>query len=458
MANKKKKFRLIDAVMASVCIILVAESAAPAAAIGNSQFFWWIIMLIGFFVPYGLISAELGTTYDGEGGLYDWVKSAYGNKWASRVAWNYWINYPLWIASLAVLFSDMIGGLTGWQISTPVQIGLQLLFITIVVAVSLFRISESKWIINIAALFKVSIMLAMGVLGIYVATTKGMATKFTIQSMLPHLDLVGLSFVSIIIFNFCGAEVITSLTTEMDKPEKQIPQALFLGGIIIAIFYMFSAFGIGVAIPLDELNASSGLLDSIRYLTGGGILVTILGSMFVFSLFANLISWSYGVNYVVKYAADNDDMPRIFRKISPKTGIPTNATIINGIFAAALVVASNFIPNQDVFWSFFGVSVVTLIASYIPMFTAFLKLRRIDPDKPRPYRVKGGETRLKLIAYVPLIFLIGSIIFSVVPMSASPEELYTKIPLTIGVAVSVIIQEIIVSMGVKKRKTQQSQS
>lgn len=116
--TEKKKFRLFDAVLASVCIILTVESAAPAAAVGNAQYFWWILMLIAFFVPYGLISAELGTTYIGEGGLYDWVKLAYGDKWGSRVAWNYWINVALWIASLAVLFNDTLLQISGWQINT----------------------------------------------------------------------------------------------------------------------------------------------------------------------------------------------------------------------------------------------------------------------------------------------------------------------------------------------------
>lgn len=62
----------------AVCVVLVVESAAPAAAIGSSQFFWWIALLILFFLPYGLVSAELGTTYDDEGGIYDWVKRAFG--------------------------------------------------------------------------------------------------------------------------------------------------------------------------------------------------------------------------------------------------------------------------------------------------------------------------------------------------------------------------------------------
>ena len=61
--TKTKQFRLFDAVLAAVCVVLVVESAAPAAAIGNSQFFWWALLLVGFFLPYGLISAELGTTY-----------------------------------------------------------------------------------------------------------------------------------------------------------------------------------------------------------------------------------------------------------------------------------------------------------------------------------------------------------------------------------------------------------
>ena len=39
------------------------------------------ITLVLFVVPYGLISSELGTAYPGEGGIYDWVKRAYGSRW-----------------------------------------------------------------------------------------------------------------------------------------------------------------------------------------------------------------------------------------------------------------------------------------------------------------------------------------------------------------------------------------
>ena len=89
----KKEFHLMDAVMTVICVVFVAEAAAPVAAVGNSQYFWWIFLLITFLLPYGLISAELGTTYEGEGGIYDWVSKAYGKRWGGRVSWYYWINF-----------------------------------------------------------------------------------------------------------------------------------------------------------------------------------------------------------------------------------------------------------------------------------------------------------------------------------------------------------------------------
>ena len=133
MENKTKKFRLFDAVLAAVCIVLVVESAAPAAAIGNSQFFWWIFLLIGFFLPYAMISAELGTAYEDEGGIFDWIKRAFGAKWGSRAAWYYYINFPLWMGSLAVLFTDVIGSVFKLQLGTFSSIVWQLVFIWAVV-------------------------------------------------------------------------------------------------------------------------------------------------------------------------------------------------------------------------------------------------------------------------------------------------------------------------------------
>ena len=69
MGDKVKKFSFISVILSVICVVFVAEAAAPAAAIGNQQFFWWIFLILTFLLPYGMVVAELGTTYDSDGGL-----------------------------------------------------------------------------------------------------------------------------------------------------------------------------------------------------------------------------------------------------------------------------------------------------------------------------------------------------------------------------------------------------
>ncbi|EAA0111799.1 APC family permease [Listeria monocytogenes] len=450
--EKKKKFRLFDAVLMAVCVVLVVESAAPAAAIGSSQFFWWIALLILFFLPYGLVSAELGTTYDDEGGIYDWVKRAFGRKWGARVAWLYWINYPIWMASLAVLFVEVITQIFPVSFGTPVSILIQLIFVWIVVIISCYPVSDSKWILNIAAFCKVAIMLCLGVLGIYFALTKGLANDFSGKALLPTFDLESLSFISVILFNFLGFEVVTTLASDMENPKKQIPQAIVYGGVLIAFFYLLAAFGMGAAIPTSELSTSGGLIDSFIMLIGGvNPFVIIIGIMFMYTLVANLVSWALGVNYVAMYAAKNKDLPAVFGKTNPKNDMPTGTSILNGIVASVLIVAAPLIPNENIFWAFFALNVVALLGSYILMFPAFLKLRKVDPDRERPFKVPGGKILLYLMTFVPMILLIITLIFSAVPLNGSSAELNEKIPILIGTVVAVIVGEICIWLAGKRK-------
>lgn len=454
MAEKPaKKFRLMDAVLSVICVVFVAEAAAPVAAIGNSQYFWWLFLILTFLLPYGLIAAELGTTYDDEGGLYDWVKRAYGPKWGSRVSWYYWINFPLWMASLAVIFPDMLGVVFGTTLSPFVSLLIELAFVWIVVVLSFFKVSDSKWILNVSAVIKVIIALVLGGLGIYVAATKGVANAYTAASLLPSFDLESLSYISVILFNFMGFEIVTSFAGDMQNPRREIPKAIIVGGIAIAAIYLFSAFGIGVAIPSREISPSSGLIESLQLLTGqtGGLFLSVMAVLFLITLFGNMISWSYGVNYVAMYAARDCSMPRIFEKQNSRE-MPVGAALMNGAVATALLILAQFMSGSDLFWSFFALNIVTLLLSYIPVFPAFLKLRRIDPDRERPFRVGGGPVLHCLMVIFPVVLLILSIIFSCVPLSAAPEELSTKLPLTVGVILALILGEIVSFVSARRQK------
>ena len=187
--------------------------------------------MLTFLLPYGLISSELGTTYDSEGGIYDWVRNAFGRKWGSRVSWYYWINFPLWMASLAVLFPEIISLATGMQIGLIPSLLIELAFVWIIVYISFFPVSDSTWILNGAAVIKVLLAVTVGVIGTYIAFTKGVANEYTVSSLLPSFDLHSLSFISVILFNFLGFEIICTFAGDMENPNKQIPKAIVTGGL-----------------------------------------------------------------------------------------------------------------------------------------------------------------------------------------------------------------------------------
>ncbi|WP_019805623.1 APC family permease [Streptococcus mutans] len=444
----KKKFSLFSAVLSVICVVFVAEAAAPVAAIGNSQFFWWLFLLIAFLLPYGLISSELGTTYIGDGGIYDWVTKAFGHKWGSRVAWYYWINFnfPLWLASLAVMTPGLLTTVTGHNFSTVTAIIVELIFIWLVIWISFYPVSDSIWILNGAAVIKMLLALLVGGLGLYVALTKGMANEMTLKSLLPSFNLNSLSYISVIIFNLLGFEVICTFAGDMENPKKQIPQSIIVAGLVIAAIYIFSAFGIGVSIPTDKISTSSGMMDSFKLLTGstGGWFIMTMAFLFLLTLFGNMISWSLGVNNTASYAAENGDMPQFFAKRSRKRDMPIGAALANGIVASIVVVIAPFLPNQDLFWAFFSLNLVMFLLSYVPVFPAFFKLRKIDPDTPRPFKVSGNDSFLRLLVILPMILIIISLIFTALPLAFDSETLASKLPITIGSLIFIGIGELII--------------
>ena len=446
-----KKFNLGSVILSVICVVFVAEAAAPVAAIGNSQFFWWVFMIIAFLLPYGLISSELGTTYQGDGGLYDWVHQAFpGTRWGARASWWYWLNFPLWMASLAVMCPDLITIATGIEIGIIPSALIQLAFIWIVTLIAFYPVCDNIVILNVSAIIKVVLALLVGGMGLYFGLKNGFVNDMSAGSFLPSFNLDSLSYISVIIFNMLGFEVVCTFSEDMRDPKKQIPQAIVIGGLAIAAIYLIGGLGIGAAIPTSEISVDSGLIDAVMLMSGTetGLFISLVALLFLVTLFGNMISWSMGVNSTAAYAADNGDMPKFFTKRWSKNEMPIGSALMNGIVASGVVllgVVVNIVaPDSQLFWSFFALNLVLLLMSYIPIFPAFLKLRKSDPDAERPVKVPGGPIMLKIMAYVPIALIIISIFFTAFPLSFDAATLSTVLPITIGAIISVILGEILI--------------
>ena len=130
------------------------------------------------------------------------------------------------------------------------------------------------------------------------------------------------------------------------------------------------------------------------------------------------------------------------------------AAIINGVVASVIIIGG-IIASQisdsvgSNFELFFKLSWITLLIGYIPMFLAFIKLRRTDNTK-RVYKVPGGPIMLNIMAFVPFVILVLGVVFTIFG-DFTVDYLKEYTPLIVGVVISLIIQEIMVAR-IKKRK------
>lgn len=454
MAEKAKKLSFLTVISTVICVVFVCEAAAPAAAIGNQQFFWWIFLILTFLLPYGMIVAELGTTYDGEGGIYDWVRDGLGDRWGARISWYYWVNYPLWIASLATMFPDILGMVFGVTFDLPVAIAIELAFVWIVYLMGRSKAADSEWVLNGGAIIKVAVAVIVGALGIWYAMENGFASDMSPATFLPELtNTNALGYLSIIIFNFMGFEVICTMTDDMANPERDIPKAIIMGGIAIAVIYLFAGFGIGAAIPAADIDPDYGMIYAVQTMVGDSAIFKIICIAFLITLFANMAAWSFGVNSVARYAAEHGNMPKVFASMISKDDMPNGANLVNAV-VASLVLALQLVPidaiSNGIFWMLFGTSVVFLLLTYIPMFPAFLNLRKNDPNRERVFTFPFKGALMKVAIAVPCIELVLTIVATVVPLSEA--EIADKVPMLIIFIVILLLGEVVRVWSARDRK------
>lgn len=450
---KKSKFKVFDAILAMVCIVLVTEACAPTAAIGNSQYFWWIFLLLFFFIPYGLVSCELGTTYKSEYGIYEWVKRAFGDKWANRVSYYYWVNFPIWIASITVLVVSALELCFSATFPTLLKLIIEIIFITLVCVLGQTRLSKHKKIIDLGTMIKVLLMGSLGLIGIFTAITKGSATNFNLSSFFPKFSFNDLSFVSVIIFNFIGLEIIATFRKQIDNPQKEMPKIVLISGLLIAFFYMITSFGLSVAIPKENLSLDTGLIESFQILLNfdNKFIIIIVSLLFIYTLFVSLLSWTEGVNIECEAASRKGGLPKIFG-YKDKNGNLIGASLVTWITSILIIFTELLIDEKDLFWSFFALNLITLLLTYLPMFLSFKKLRVIDTLRHRPYKVPGGRIVINFITYIPTILLILSIIFTMMPTSFDKSAIYEKVPIIIGTIIAIIVGEVLINWRTKKKE------
>ncbi len=408
MEERTKPVSLWSSLLFTICSILSMDTFVAPAMIGVSSILVWVVTAVLFFIPYGLISAELGSTYPDDGGIYVWIKKAFGNFWGVLNGWFYWINVAFWMPAVFVAFSSWLSyaffpslAQQNPLLSNLIMAGVSVLMCWVIVWIGVRGIELSVRVSNVFAVLKVAVALIFGVLGIVYAVRFGVRNDFSLSNMIPTLDNTT-QYIAVILYALLGFELIGSIGGRIQNPQKTIPKMTVLSGAIITVMYIFGTFGILAALPAEQINEADGFYMALEELTK--VLGPLQKPVFylvilvaMLTLISNMVTWTLGANEVM-VAAGLDRRSKLLKKRSRKYGTPLALYLVMGIMASMLIVLNFCLSGDanDVFWTIFAFSFVIFMIPYLFMFPAVWILRVRDPKTPRVYRVPGGNVGLCL--------------------------------------------------------------
>ncbi len=398
LAEKPKVFGLFSMVLFSVSAILVADTVGSSAAMGVQGLGFWIILGLLFFIPYGFVTAELGSAWPDEGGIYVWVKTAFGPGWGTVTSWMYWVNVALWAPSVFVLFLGAIEVAWGVDIAPLWEAVIVIAMVWAIVLVGILPLEWSKFVPNLSAALKVIVLVGLGALGVAYVVKNGAANSFALGDWIPQWNTDSLSFLPIIIYSYMGFELMSSAGGAIKNPKRDVPKMIILAGVAILAVYMFATFGILASIKTEDVSIVTGIVDALKLMVeevvgGATWLFNIAVVALLFTFFGNMVTWSIGANQTISATGLDDTAPGVFGHVNKRFGTPDYAFVLMGIIATGITILAYVLdPDQtSVFWTLFALSSIVFLIPYLLMFPALLVLRHKHPDQPRPYVIPGGK-------------------------------------------------------------------
>ncbi|KAL3645792.1 proline dehydrogenase [Castilleja foliolosa] len=367
------------------------KAAGPLLALAGFLIFPFI-----WSVPEALITAEMGTMFPENGGYVVWVSSGLGPFWGFQQGWMKWLSGVIDNALYPVLFLDYLkSGIPAVGGGLPRVIAV--LALTIILTYMNYRgLTIVGWVAVLLGIFSILPFVVMGFISIPNIKPE---RWLVIDTHNINWNL----YLNTLFWNLNYWDSISTLAGEVENPKKTLPKALFYALILVVLGYFFPLLTGTGSIPLDRGSWTDGYFSEIAKIIGGVWLRWWVQSAAAMSNMGMFVAEMSSDSFQLLGMAERGMLPEFFARRS-RYGTP----IVGILFSASGVVLLSWLSFQEIveaenFLYCFGM---------ILEFIAFVRLRVIAPDLPRPYKIPVGTVGAALMCVPPSILICVVLAFS----------------------------------------------
>lgn len=438
MSVKGKNLSTFTLTMMIVAAVISLRGLPMMAKEGTSMLFYILFAVVLYLIPASLVSAELGSAFsDRQGGVYTWVKEAFGPAWGFTAIWLQWIQNVIWYPTVLGFAAGSLAYMVMKEqyASNGYYNGLVIVVFYWLATFLAFRGTASvgkvtKYGVLLGTIIPGALVILLGLFWVlrgfpleFLHGASGHALHYH-PHFFPHISGLGsIAFLAGIILLFAGVEVQAVHVKELEDPAHQFPRAVLSASVVIVLLFLLGSLSVAAVIPADQISLTSGLMEAFRQMFGRfdmEFMVPILGFLTAFGAIGGVMSWITGPSKGLLSTAQEGEIPAFLAKTN-EAGAPVAILIVQGVIVTAL--ASLYFIMEDVSVAFFVLSAMTVtlyLVMYILMYLAALRLRYTRPELPRAYKVPGGMGVMWLVTLLGLAGVTFACVVGFFPPSNLP--------------------------------------
>ena len=426
----KRTLTVFALVMITTGVITSIHGAPSMAEYGFSLVFIYLFVAVVFLLPSALISAELATGWPEDGGVYVWVKEAFGERLGFVAVWAQWIENVIWFPS--ILTCTVLCAAYGFDPRLAdnaefIFIGINGVFWLLTIT-NLFGMRTSGTVATICTIFGriIPILFMFGLAWVYMAKGNPMLVEFTWNKFVPDLgDTNKLSFIVGAFLTFAGIEASASNAASAKNPRRDYPIAIIVSACIALVLVTLIALSIAMVLPQDQIKLDAGIMQAIKVMfeqVGIGRLFPLAGLIIALGMLGEINNWIPAPTRGLLVAGRDGALSKFWQREN-KYAVHLRILIFQGVLFSAISTIYLFLENvQIAFWLMNVIPTMLYIIMYFLMFFAAVRLRYTHPEVPRRYRVPFGNVGIWMLAVVGSIAGAVAIVFAFIPPKQVPAD------------------------------------